>query len=422
LGVLVSLLTNSMQISTQLVIGKQAAQELSDTYLRQKLAKAKSLAHLQRVMIWADDEPELYHRLVKLCKEHDLETYLWFNVLADTPGYEACVEDGVLNYTNRRGNGQLGSWEKLGQGGEEFRFICPNNTIALDKVFQQFTTLVDHTSFDGVFFDRIRYPSFTNGFESLFTCFCEFCQDKFTRRYGTSLDSYRDKIHELLERLRELDPDELAQYHRLEGLWEIDELKEFFEFRRTSVYDVVQRFSQYVHSQGRQVGLDLFTPSFAPFVSQDYQRLSTCCDWIKPMTYCHVLGPAGVPLEITCLMRAMSILSPKLNEKHIIRFLSRVLGVTLPESGEVIRRQGIPEEFIARELEKICGLSLPDNVQIYCGVEAVHFPTLGLKITKEMLALSLKALQSRADGLVASWDLLHIPEENLEMLGRMKGV
>ncbi len=171
---------------------------------------------------------------------------------------------------------------------------------------------MDQVDFDGVFLDRIRYPSCTNGFESLFTCFCEFCQTKFSALYGVSLEPSRPKIADLLKKLKQLSAQELNRHHRLESLWDGSGLETFFEFRNKNVYGRVNTFVDYARSQDKQVGLDLYTPSLAPFVSQDYRFLSQCCDWIKPMSYCHVIGPAGVPLEIFCLIQALQELCPKI--------------------------------------------------------------------------------------------------------------
>ena len=32
--------------------------------------------------------------------------------------------------------------------------------------------------FDGVFLDKIRFPSIANGLQDLFSCFCPFCAQK----------------------------------------------------------------------------------------------------------------------------------------------------------------------------------------------------------------------------------------------------
>jgi hypothetical protein len=233
------------------------------------------------------------------------------------------------------------------------------------------------------------------------------------------LDSDRQTIADFVESLKQITAKELEECNSLESLWDSTGLDKFFQFRNRNVYDVVKKFSDYARSQNKQVGLDLFTPSLAPFVSQDYQLLSEHCEWIKPMSYCHVIGPAGVPLEISCLIQAMKTLCSNLSEHNIIRFCERALGVPLPESEEGIAEQGIPEEFVAKELEKIHNLQLPDDIQLYPGVEAVRNPHFSLNIDKNILEKYLSHIHQHANGFIASWNLLYIPDENLEIMGNM---
>ena len=354
--------------------------------------------------------------IVQLCHEHDVSPYLWFPVLADIPGYEVQEKECVVSYQNERGYGNVGRWEKLGEGDEKFLFACSNNKPAVENIFRIYKNLVGQVDFDGVFLDRIRYPSCTNGFESLFTCFCDFCQTKFSTLYEMSLEPYRQKIADLLDKLKQLSAQELNRYHRLESLWDGIGLETFFEFRNTNVYERVNTFVDYARSKDKQVGLDLYTPSLASFVSQDYRLLSQGCDWIKPMSYCHVIGPAGVPLEICCLIQALQELCPTISERDLIRFFERVLEVPLPESKQEIVRLGIPEEFVARELEKITQLQLPENVEIHPGIEAVKNPHFDLNITEEILRGYLMPIQQDADGVIASWNILYIPDENWEIM------
>jgi hypothetical protein len=196
-------------------------------------------------------------------------------------------------------------------------------------------------------------------------------------------------------------------------------LEQFFDFRNRNIFEAVKRFSEYARSKNKHVGLDLYTPSLAPFVAQDYMLLSQCCDWIKPMSYCHVIGPAGVPLEISCLIQALEELCPNLHEQDIVQFFERVLQVPLPKSGEAILARGIPEEFVARELEKIDQLQLSDDLGIYPGIEAVKNPHFSLTIDQHILEKYLSHIQPKADGVIASWNVLYIPDENWKIMAEL---
>jgi hypothetical protein len=408
-----------MQVSTQLFIGDQEKRTFFPEQIRQKIISAKKYANIRSILIWADENPESYHHIVQICREYEIQTYLWFPVFADIPGYAPQEEQFVTSYEDSRGYGKIGRWDALGQGDEKFLFICPNNTPAVDDVLCLYTRLVDQVDFDGVFLDRIRYPSCTNGFELLFTCFCDFCRDKFSKLYDTTLDDYRQTIADFVQHLEHITPEEFNRYNSLESLWKSADLQQFFEFRNRNIFEAVKRFSEYARSKNKHVGLDLYTPSLAPFVAQDYALLSQCCDWIKPMSYCHVIGPAGVPLEISCLIWALEVLCPNLHEQDIVQFFERMLQVPLPKSVEAILAQGIPEEFVARELEKIENLSLVDDVRVYPGIEAVENPHFSLTIDQQILGKYLAHIHHRADGCIASWNLLYIPDENWKILGEI---
>ena len=408
-----------MHVSTQLFIGDQERHTFSPEQIRQRIASAKKYANIRSIMIWADEKPESYQYIVQICKEYEIQTYLWFPVFADIPGYAPQEEQLVTSYEDQRGYGKIGRWDALGQGDEEFLFICSNNTPAVDGIFHTYTRLVDQVDFDGVFLDRIRYPSCTNGFESFFTCFCDFCKDKFSKLYNASLNVYRQTITDFVQHLEHTTPEEFNQHNNLESLWESVDLQRFLDFRNKNIFESVKQFSEYARSKNKYVGLDLYTLSLAPFVSQDYALLSQSCDWIKPMSYCHVIGPAGVPLEISCLIRALEILCPNLNEQDIVQFFERVLQVPLPKSVEAILARGITEEFVARELDKIENLSLSDDVRIYPGIEAVKNPQFSLTIDQQILEKYLSHIHHKADGCIASWNVLYIPDENWKIIAEL---
>ena len=90
----------------------------------------------------------------------------------------------------------------------------------------------------------------------------------------------------------------------------------------------------------------------------------------------------------------------------------------MPESKQSILAQGIPEKFVARELEKIRNFRLPDAIQIYPGIEAVKNPHFALNIDRFILEKYLAQIQPNTTGFMASWNLLYIPDENLEFIGK----
>jgi hypothetical protein len=55
-------------------------------------------------------------------------------------------------------------------------------------------------------------------------------------------------------------------------------------------------------------------------------------------------------------------------------------------------------------------------VRIYPGIEAVRHPGFGIDIRKDTLDRYLENLPNWISGVIASWNLLYIPDENLRHL------
>jgi len=407
----------NMWIGTQIFIGESEIRDFPIDYIKNKIISAKRYLDLNGLMLRTNYDNGIYEDLIKMCREYEIDIYLWFPVLADIQDCEVKKDESLTNYKNERGYGQIGRWGKLGSGEEKFLFICPNNKDKMDDVFSLFKNLLNKFDFDGVFLDRIRYPSFVNGFESLFTCFCCFCKENFNDIYDFSLDSFRSAIKDFFDNLKKLNWKELSRWEGLESFWNLADLSKFIEFKNMNIYSIVRRFSDYAKSKNLKVGLDLYSVTLAPFVSQGYELLSRCCDWIKPMIYCHALGPAGIPLEVSCLIKALGILCPKLNENNIIYFLNRTFENHLPENVYQILEKGIEEEFVSVELKKIEKLRLSEDVRVYPGIEAVKIPQFSINIDKKILENYLSQIKKKVSGVVASWNLLYVPDYNLEIMG-----
>jgi len=409
-------------IATQLFVGKNELSAVTRARIGNAIARAQELARIDAVMIWPSAVPGLTEELVRASRHSGIAPFLWFPVLADVPGFPVPADSLTLNSDGSRGNGSIGAWEGLAGGEESFLFSCPNAAGNLDSVFQTYESLLSSLDVEGVMLDRIRFPSPASGWESLFCCFCESCRAGFHAFAGLSLDLMRQRAQAFMRRIRERGPSELRAVWTAPGtLWKAAGLEKLAAFRARSVTSVVRRFSSLARARGLEVGLDLFSPSIAPLVGQDYETLCSLCDWIKPMTYCHAVGPAGLPLEIASLWKALSTLHSEADAPATGDLLSDVFSWQLPGAAGELLRSGLSDEVISSELEMIGRMSLASRPRVYAGIEAVRMPEFGIDVTPAMLARSLRRVQPPADGIVASWNLLHIPEENLRLIGALKG-
>ncbi len=139
------------------------------------------------------------------------------------------------------------------------------------------------------------------------------------------------------------------------------------------------------------------------------------------MSYCHAVGPAGLPLELACLQEASGSSLPAPGARAgCSQLVQDLLGWQWPEEDERLLREGLSEETLASSWRRSPRTRLSAGRAILAGIEAVRLPEFGIDITPETLDRYLAQADSRAAGVVASWNLLDIPEENLRALGRRK--
>lgn len=404
-------------LGTQLFIKKQDLASTSFQHIEMKISQAKQHAGLDSLIYYSDD-PSIHQEIYKICERHQLESYLWFPVMADAPGIDPQNDDLQTNFLNKQGNGSIACWEQLGQGNEEFLFMCPNNQKTVEKIFLQFQKLIQLQEWQGVMLDRIRYPSCANGFESLFSCFCEHCHQTYFEQTGQSLNDIKKRARQFVERISD---DHLLEKNPQgwEVLWEASELNALGQFREKSILTLAQRFCDYAHQQGLKVGLDLYSPALASLVGQNYEKLSQSCDWIKPMIYCQVNGPAGLPLEYRCLWEALKTINSSFEDEQIKTFLEKSLNAHFPKSPQALLKEGFQAEVIGSELAAIQGLNLSKSVEVFPGIEAVRIPDLEIDIDQQKLMEYLTQIEGKSNGLIASWNILDIPDENFKTIGKV---
>jgi len=407
------------RISTQIVLNNIPNNYLrKNDNLKRKLAKAKESLDLDALLVWADINKRNLDLIKEICTDFKVKTYLWYPILADTPGFKIKQEQAVETFDGLHGYGRNGCWDKLGKGEEDFLFLCPNDEQNIREIFNQYQNKIVESGFDGVFLDRIRFPSPSNGFETLFSCFCKSCLDKFYINYNEDLENYRNQIKTIFERFKTIDVNYLHTCQSFSDIIIRDSLKIFFDFRKQNIYQVVKMFADKARQMGKLVGIDLFAPSLAPLVSQDYGLFAKTCDWIKPMIYCHTSSPAGFPLELYCLLKAILDINPALDEEQLIQAVSRLIDVDLPTQLNDLLKDGVSERIICGEMQKIKELYLPEKVNIYVGLEAVQMPVV-CHINKSILKKYLESVIIEEDikGILLSWNLLKIPDENLKFIG-----
>ena len=160
----------------------------------------------------------------------------------------------------------------------------------------------------------------------------------------------------------------------------------------------------------------MFTPSLASVVSQDYQGLAKRADWVKPMLYLKTMGPAGLPMEFSSLVKIIKGINTALTETDIIQFFSGSLSIQLPESLKAIENTGLSFDVFSDEIKKAENWINNGNINIYPGFEAVKFPPICDMSEKGVKHYLKQVERNNLKGFVLSWDISKIPESHIEQI------
>ena len=361
---------------------------------------------LKSMMIWSKN-PNYLKDLCSICQKLNIKAYLWYGMLADTPINFDANRYEVFGFLEDTSDTILNAQKK---GGEDFSFYCPNKVKEENEFINTFKEVLDLAPFDGVFFDRIRFPSPANGLRNIFTCFCEKC-----RKNSKGLtDEAKGKIGSFISNIKEAQNKKMFFKLLTEFINNIDH---WYSFRKKSVALFLDKFIEEAKQRNLDIGIDLFTPSLSKVVSQDYLALSKKANWIKPMIYCKTMGPAGLPMEILSITTILKKKNKYLKEEEILEILQDIFNIILPKSLKEIRTNGLELKNYEIELDKITQMNLSDDLNVYPGFEAVNLPPI-CSINENILRNYIKlSLEREHKGFILSWDIKSIPERNLSVLG-----
>ena len=367
-----------------------AAPDATPEQVRERLRQAFAILPISIVILGWDLPPQLEETVAEETARHSAPLYRWHPLLASDAGFALPKEWGPINLLNEAVPGFKGL--------PEFTFICPNRFDVQEWIAERIEVAATRGLFQGLFFDRMRFPSPAENPERQFTCFCKYCQ-RIASDSGLDLETVRRRIRSSLT-----DADRAKTF--LQGLFTPTEdslVESFFNFRSACITRTIQFASKLARSHGLSVGLDCFSPTLTRMVGQDLYALNKSCDWIKLMTYPRVFGPAGLPFELRGLA-AWLRRRYNLQETEAVQMVNEASSLSLTPNG-------LDSESIAREIQRgrdagithlLAGLALVE-------LEGIHTST------REQIQSDLKACR-HADGLALSWDLWHIQPESLNAI------
>jgi hypothetical protein len=393
-------------VGAQLSTSHSPAHLLTPARVAEAIDRITSSLDLDILIVGAEEIPDLFRALTDRTVRRTARVFLWYNLLSDIPDMQPA--DLVVNWRGERSRGWAG-WEAEGANVREtFRFACQNNPQARQKTLARISELLARYPFDGVFLDKMRFPSPANGIHEVISCFCGHCRQE-AARSGLDLDA----VAELFERGQLSGAGTRAgAMSRIDMLVEpASPVGRFVHFRCDSINGLVAAAWNEVERLGRMVALDLFAPSLAPFVGQDYSTLSRYCAWAKPMTYRTALGPASLRLEIPALADG---LAGMLGARKGRRVACGLPGISA-KSIAAMKESAVPLRMITREIAAAVRLMHP--VPVYFGLELVRYPGV-IDITPTLVNDMVAAGRaSNAAGTIISWDIMYAPEDGIRALG-----
>jgi hypothetical protein len=395
-----------MRIIVQFLEGGPASAGCPPAEARRLLREAFARLPIEAVLLGWNLPPALVESCAEECRRAQADLDLWHPLLSG---------DGVfVPRPEWRTVGWNGTRIADPRGRDEFTFVCPNRADVRQAVLRHLEDAVSAGFFQGVFLDRIRFPSPAADLAGSLACFCEACAAR-AQSSGVDWTLVLRTLSGLLqnpEGRRRIVRFWLSP-HAGSAAWPADDvLAQWAEFRNRSITGIVREASALARARGMKVGLDCFSPTLTPMVGQNLEELSASSDWIKGMIYLRAFGPATLPYEILDLAGGLQS-SDTPDESGALADLAIAAGWELSSRAEEIRRGRLPSSILSAEIARGRAAC---RCPFLAGLELAEIPGVAeldpVWIRKDWETLSAAA----PDGVVLSWDLRHIPLERLEMV------
>jgi hypothetical protein len=374
-------------------------EEHTPTRISEKLRKAFALIPFNYIIIGWNLPPAVVQTCAEEAARNGAQLYRWHPVLTG---------DGVIH--------PLPEWQTINSRGlpvrgpnglEEFTFVCPNREDVRGAILAHLENELNQGIYQGIFLDRIRYPSPAKNPGKFLACFCDDCV-KYARNFGLDLQDAETALRNtkaklIVEKLFNKDP----------GY----PLNDFLEFREHSITRIVQAAFNIASQNNVTVALDCFSPTLTRMVGQNLSKLSNWCHWIKPMLYTRALGPAGIPFELIDLANWMT--ESGYPESESMKIISAGSGLPLPTSINALRENGL--SIHALQIETASSLNICDK-PILAGISLVEHEGINRVASNQLLEEIRVIRDSGVDGLVLSWDLWRISDQRLGEVAQAWGI
>jgi hypothetical protein len=395
----------AMNVSIQYLEGGSSAARVSPEVARGRLRAAFEDLPLAMVLLGWDLPPRVVEACAEECALQGADLYLWQPLLTAHGPFQP---DPAWHVVALDGHPVIGHVHE-----PEFTFVCPNRPGARESVLDHLSAAIEGGYYRGVFLDRIRFPSPARDLARQLGCFCDACCEV-SRQADFDLSFVRQDLIHLLATWegrqavirRMLSASSVQEYQG-----PLRSLEHMLQFRQRSISTIVKEAADVAIARGLEVGLDCYSPTLTRMVGQDLPALSGHCKWIKVMTYARAYGPASLPFEILGLADWL-MGSGGESELAVMSCLAEATGWPLPTCGEAVRHGGLSPSILTEELRRG---RVSQIHPLLAGIELVEIPGVAELSTDQIRTDSEAVLAGAPDGVVLSWDLLHMPADRLRL-------
>ena len=369
-----------MDINLQLYTGGCIESVCLDTRsIVNKINKVLKKTKISCVFIGWNKDVDL-SEILRLLRDNDVDVYLWLPVFSELDVLEDFTP--LIGYDCEKIEVSF----EMGNN-EHFTFYCPLS--ATERVIKIYEECYSGEIFNGVFLDKIRYPSFIGGINSVLGCYCDTCKASY------DLPKFSKPLV-----FNAINPLGIVSYEDLRYQFDCG-FKKLFDYKNDAIYQSLKKLCAYFRNKGIKIGFDLFAPFLACFLGQDYHRLLELePDIVKPMFYGATNGPGGLPFEIDMYAKAFD------DDPNNAQMRKEVLLDCI----------GYSDVFISEEIAGIKKIIKSNRLEtkLYAGIELNYIEHYA-PVTEKYIRESIGKIPE-ADGIVASWDLNTIPDSHIDYL------
>jgi hypothetical protein len=388
-----------MDITIQIFSGSYLGEGVPFRLVEEKLLSVLQKLPVNKVFMGWSGDKSLYLKTAEFLKKQGIEFYLWFSVFSETGTLRKLNQ--LVDFTGQQiSTGNICEEQKE----EDFAFCCPNSKYNIEKILDIFENNFSTIPFDGIFLDKIRYPSFANGQSpgNVYSCFCSECLDVY-KKENININTLKSCLEDGLLGITE---------YKGNGKYIFEEqiITEFFKLKSDIIFNSLQRICRYFREKNLRIGTDVFAPFLSPFVGQDLTALSGLSDFIKPMMYRATHAPAGLPFETEALLRL--ICCKTIYDKKTIFGINSATG---------LEKKPFDLDFTVNDLKNMTAASA---CPVYAGIEINRVKDLA-EIYPSYIEETMEAYsQTGISGFALSWNILDAPDENIdkaaEIINRLK--